>query len=87
MMIFRNHHLSPEIDDVKKEMKNICNVEIVTEKHYVDMYEREIDINTKLYKDLRKKNKALFITCVLVCLSTLHLFRATTIIEYKNSSF
>ena len=57
-----NEHIlkiNDEIDDVKKEIKNICNVDIVTEKHYVDMYEREIDINTKLYKDLRKKNKAL----------------------------
>ena len=41
-------NINDEIDDVKKEMKNICNVDIVTEKHYVDMYEREIDINTKL---------------------------------------
>ena len=57
-----NEHIlkiNDEIDDVKKEMKKIFNFDIVTEKHYVDMYEREIDINTKLYNDLRKKNKAL----------------------------
>ena len=36
-----NEHIlkiNDEIDDVKKEIKNICNVDIVTEKHYVDIY-------------------------------------------------
>ena len=57
-----NEHIlkiNDEIDDVKKEIKNICNVEIVTEKHYVDMYEREIDINTKL-DDFFSKDQIIF---------------------------